>query len=179
MNTFSDPKKIIDQLMISAGQHIADFGAGSGAYTLAIAEKLKGNIESRIFAVDIQKDLLARIDTEAKDKHLSSVHVIWGDIEEEAGSRLKIDSIDAVLIANTLFQVEAPKEALKEAKRVLKPRGQLIIIDWSESFGNIGPTPENVITETIAKSLSEEVGFAFEKNINAGEHHYGCIMRNQ
>ncbi|MFT6361176.1 MAG: ubiquinone/menaquinone biosynthesis C-methylase UbiE [Candidatus Paceibacteria bacterium] len=179
MNTFSDPKKIIDQCTINAGQHIADFGAGTGAYTLAIAEKIQGDIESSIFAVDVQKDLLSRLDTEARERHLSGVRVIWGDIENPSGSRLKTGSIDTVLIANTLFQVEDAQQVLTEAQRVLRPKGQMLVVDWSESFGNIGPATEDIITESVVRSRCEDLGFTFEKNIDAGEHHYGLIMRNQ
>jgi len=177
MNTFSDPQKIIEKLDIFPGQQIADLGAGSGTYTLAIAEKIKGNNESRIFSVDIQKDLLERIDTEAKNRNLHAVHIIWGDIEQEKGTRLRHDSLDVVILANILFQVEHKKDTLKEAYRILKPEGRLIIIDWSESFGNIGPKSDHVVTKETAELLCIENGFKHERSFDAGEHHYGFISK--
>jgi len=175
MNTFSDPQKIIDQLEIFPGQQVADLGAGSGAYSLAMAEKLKGNPDSRVFAIDIQKELLSRIDALAESKKLSSVHIIWGNIEQEKGTCLRGDSLDKVLIANTLFQVEHKKNVIKEAYRILQPGGQLIIIDWSESFGNIGPKPDHIISQETAQLLCKEIGFTASETIQAGEHHYGFI----
>lgn len=179
MNTFSDPQKIIGQCDVYPGQQIADLGAGSGVYTLALAEKIKGDIKSKVFAIDIQKDLLSRIAAEAKDKNLSSVHIVWGDIEEPAGTKLKEHSINTAFIANTLFQVEDRKTTIQEAKRILHPDGRLVIIDWSESFGNIGPKADSIITEEAARTLCEEVGLKFEHSLEVGEHHYGFIMRNQ
>lgn len=175
MNTFSDPQKIIETLDIFPGQHVADLGAGSGAYSLLIAERIKGNSESKVFAVDIQKDLLSRIDTEAQKRNLQPLHVIWGNIEEPKGTRLRHDSLDTVLIVNTLFQVDNNKGVITEAHRILKKGGRLIIIDWTESFGNIGPKPDHIVSAEIAETLSIEVGFKKERTFDAGEHHYGFI----
>lgn len=175
MNLFSDPQKIINSLDIFPGQQIADLGAGSGTYSLALAEKTKGG-NSKIYAVDIQKDLLERLDKEAQSRGITSIHIIWGDIETEKGSRLRHDSIDTVLIANTLFQTEHKKKLIQEAYRILKPGGRLIIIDWSESFGNIGPKPESVISASAAETLCSENGFQKDRTFDAGGHHYGFIM---
>lgn len=177
MNTFSDPQKIVDQLDLSPELHIADFGSGAGNYVMAIAHKLKGSSTAKVFAVDVQKELLNRIHQQAEQENLSSVHIIWGDIEEENGSRLRHESIDVVIVANTLFQVGEKVSMLKEVRRVLKPGGKLVIVDWSESFGNIGPKENEVISEETAKLLCEEQGFSFDRTLEAGEHHYGFITR--
>lgn len=177
MNIFSDPNKIVDQLTLLPGEHIADLGAGSGGYTLAIARKLKGRGNTKVFSVDVQKPLLERISSQAEEEHLESIHTIWGDIEVMKGTRLRDDSVDLAIIANTLFQVEDKKITLKEAYRILKPGGRLLVIDWAESFGNIGPKDSEVLSFETAKLLCEETGFSFDHTIEAGEHHYGFINR--
>lgn len=176
MNTFSDPQTIVEQLDIIGGHHIADLGAGSGAYTLALAEKFKNNSDTKVFAIDVQKDLLARLDSEAKNRNLNSVHGIWGDIENPKGTRLRESSIDLAIIANTLFQIDHKAGLIQEAKRILKTEGKLVIIDWTESFGSIGPKEDHVITESAAKILCEQAGFIFRKKIECGEHHYGFVV---
>lgn len=178
MNTFSDPRTIVEQLDIIGGHHIADLGAGSGAYALALAEKFKNNTDTKVFAVDVQKELLSRVESEAEHRGLHSVHGVWGDIEVPKGTKLRDGSIDLVIIANTLFQVEHKQGLMTEVKRILKPEGKMVIIDWSESFGNIGPKEDHVITEASAKSLCEESGFAFRKSLDVGEHHYGFVVTN-
>ncbi len=179
MNTFSDPRSVINQLNFLPGQHIADLGAGSGAYTLAIAHAVRSNPQSKIFAIDIQKDLLARISREADQQNLQSVNIIWGNIEEKKGTRLRDHSIDTVLLVNILFQLEDKPAAVAEAVRIIKPNGRVVIIDWSESFGNIGPTPDHVISMETAKLLCEEAGLEFIRSFDAGEHHYGFVMHKK
>ncbi len=172
MNTFSDPLKIIEQIPLINDTHVADFGCGAGAYSLLLAKK---STVSKIFSIDVQKDMIERLGKIAKSENLHKIHVVWGDVDEENGSRLRSESIDLVLIINTLFQAEKKKQMIEEAYRVLKRDGKLVIIDWSESFGNIGPKEDYIIREETAQLLVEEVGFFIDKKIEAGEHHYGFI----
>ncbi len=174
MNTFSDPVKIINQINFESDNHIADFGCGAGAYSLGIARKYN---TAKIYGIDVRKEMIERLQTEAQLENLSNIHVVWGDVDNENGSRLRNESMDFVIVANTLFQAEDRKAMLVEAARVLKHTGRLVLIDWYESFGNIGPAEDNIVSEDTAKLLSEESGFIFEKELNAGEHHYGFIAR--
>ena len=48
---FSAPEKNIEQLGLSPKQVVADFGAGSGAYTLAAAMALKGT--GKVYAIEV------------------------------------------------------------------------------------------------------------------------------
>lgn len=177
MNMFSDPIKIIEQFNFSTDHTIADFGAGNGAYSLALARSHRGDFSSTIYAIDVIQDMLTKLKAVATQEGLPNIKVIWGDIEDEKGSRLRNESIDMVLIANTLFQVEDKHSVIKEALRVLKTDGRLVIIDWSESFGNIGPKEEAVLPYDRAKTIVEAHGLVFDKKIDVGEHHYGFISR--
>ncbi len=174
MNTFSDPLKIINQLELSGTEHIADFGCGSGAYSLSLAKQLP---LGKVFAIDIRKEMVEHVDSIAKREGIANLRVIWGDINEEKGSRLRDGSIDFVILANVLFQLENKKTCFVEMQRILKPEGKVLIVDWQESFGNIGPHEDHVVSESTAKLLAEENRFLFEKDIQAGEHHYGFIVR--
>lgn len=175
MNTFSDPAKIIADLHIYGGQQVADFGAGHGVYTFELAKKVAANPGGHVFAIDVQKNLLNEIYARAERENNKEVKIVWGDIEEDHGSHLRDNSIDFVLIANTLFQLEDKKAALREAYRILKKEGKLLIVDWSESFGNIGPHDEHILSQSTAETLAHECGFIKDKNITAGEHHYGFL----
>lgn len=176
MNTFSNPLDIVSQLDVVGGHHIADLGAGSGVYSFALAKRFKNNSDTKIFAIDVQQEILHRLESEAEHQGLNSIHTIWGNIEEPKGTRLRDASIDMAIIANTLFQIDHKQELITEVKRILKPEGKLVIIDWSESFGNIGPKSDHIISESAAKSLCNNAGFIFRKDINVGEHHYGFVM---
>jgi ubiquinone/menaquinone biosynthesis C-methylase UbiE len=171
---FAHPARNVGALGIAPGMVIADFGSGSGAYVLAIAELLAGS--GKVYAVDVQKDLLRRTHNEAIKRGFSSVHILWGDLEKPYGSKLADKSCDVVLISNLLFQVEDKREVMREAKRVLRPRGTLAIIDWQESFGGLGPIKEHVFDKSSALSVASATGFVFYREFNAGAHHYGLLF---
>lgn len=172
---FSNPQKIIEEFGLSEGARVADLGSGSGFYALAAAKRV--GERGRVFAVDAQKEMLQKLKNEARRLRLHNIETFWGDIEKLGGTRLADQAVDACLIANTLFFVEHKENFLAEVKRILKPGGQALLVDWKDSFGGMGPAPEHVIGAAEARTLFEKAGFSFERDVSAGAHHYGFIFR--
>src|SRR3989338_371880 len=176
---FAHPKRNVGALDIEPGMHIADFGSGSGAYTLAIAERMEG--AGHVYAIDIQKDLLRRTANEAARRGLKNVNVLWADVEEPHGSKLSNGIMDIVLISNLLFQVSDKHALFSEARRIMKSVGRLAVIDWSGSSSSggqsLGPVKEDIVKKDAAIELAGKVGFKLCREFNAGAHHYGLIFR--
>jgi ubiquinone/menaquinone biosynthesis C-methylase UbiE len=172
---FSDPSYNIEQLGLQSGAKVADFGCGSGFYSLAAARAVGG--KGRVYAVDVQKGLLDRLKKEAATEELYNIEVVWGDVEKIGGTKLRDESVDAVIAANLLFQIERKNDFALEIKRILKKNGKLLLVDWSGSFGGIGPAQEQVATKRAGRELFEQNGFTFEREIQAGGHHWGVIFR--
>jgi ubiquinone/menaquinone biosynthesis C-methylase UbiE len=172
---FSDPVKNIEQCGIQAGMEIADFGSGSGHYSLAVAKALVST--GRVYSIDINKDLLTKLKNNASREGAYNVEVIWGDIEKPNGTKLRDQTIDLVIMSNILFQVENKTSVINEAKRILKQSGRVLVVDWSDSFGGIGPAPKDVFKKDVAMSTFEKAGFHLDREITAGSHHYGFIYK--
>ncbi len=172
---FSDPQHNIEQLGISAGAIVADLGAGSGFYSIEAAKAVVPG--GKVYAVDVQKDLLERLKNEAQRQHISNLEVLVGDLEKLGGSRIKDGSCDVCIASNILFMLDDKKSFLLEAKRVLKPNGRLLLVDWAASFSQMGPLQDHIVYKDDARKLAESAGFRFEREIDAGSHHYGIIFR--
>jgi len=172
---FAHPVRNVAALGLQGGMRVADFGAGSGAYVLAIADRLGGT--GRVYAIDVQRDLLQRIAREAARRGHRNVDIIAADLEMPGASKLADASIDLVLISNLLFQVADRLTVVREARRIVKPAGSVAVIDWSESFRGLGPHPDHVVTRDDALQLLERAGFELVRQFSAGAHHYGLIAR--
>lgn len=172
---FSDPDKVAAHFGLAEGSRVADFGAGSGAYTIAAAKRVGSH--GKVFAVDVQKNLLDRLASTAREARLGNVEVVWGNIEKRGGSTLTDESVDCVILANILFQSDAKYTLLLEARRVLRPGGTLAIVEWSDSFGGLGPAPDRVVAPEEVKKVAAEAGLMLVKDFPAGEQHYGLLFR--
>jgi ubiquinone/menaquinone biosynthesis C-methylase UbiE len=172
---FSDPQRNVEELGLSHGNVVADFGAGSGFYTIESARAVGGT--GRVYAIDAQRDLLERLKKNAHGQHLGHVDVLAGDLEKLGGSKIRESSCDAVIASNILFMLDDKKTFLLEAKRVLKKNGKLLLVDWAGSFSGMGPHGDHVVYKDDAVKLCMAAGFTLDKEIHAGSHHYGIIFR--
>jgi ubiquinone/menaquinone biosynthesis C-methylase UbiE len=174
---FSDPETVVPYFGLTDGNIVADFGVGSGHYSIAMSKRVGNN--GRIYAIDIQKDLLSRLEAEAKQVGARNIHIAWGDVEKSGGTKLADGSVDFVLLANTLFQSTARYSIALEARRILRLGGQVAVIDWADSFNNLGPIAEHIATPDEVKVIFAQAGFVFDKDFPAGEHHYGLLFRKR
>lgn len=170
-----NPAQMLAACNLQISDTVADFGAGSGFMARAIAGIVsRGNV----FAVEINRDLVARIRHEAEEGHITNLHPLWGDIEIAGGTKLAEGSVDVVVLSNILFQIDDKTNALKEAFRVLKNGGRMLVVDWQESFGGLGPVPTRVFNQTMAEELISKIGFTkLSDNLPAGEHHYAILFK--
>jgi len=172
---FNNPSQNILQLGLSEGMRVADFGAGSGFYSKAASERV--GYSGKVFAIEVQKDLVKKLEKDIREWGISNIECIWGDIERRGGTKISDNSIDRVIVSNVLFQVEDKLGLIDEVKRILKKGGEILLIDWNDSFGGMGPTSQNIISESQALELFKKRGFEFVKNISTSPHHYGIIVK--
>lgn len=171
---FSEPDQIVAQIGIERGWQIADIGAGTGFYSFAAARATGSS--GKVFALDVQKDLLERLKNEAQKKGIANITTVWVNAEAAQGTRLRDGSIDLAIAANVLFQIEDKNSFITEVKRILKPKAKILVVDWAESFGGLGPRSDQVFNEQAAQQLFSAAGFTTIKTISSGEHHYGILF---
>jgi len=172
---FTNPEKNILHLGLKEGMRVADFGAGTGFYSKACSPRV--GYTGKVYAIEVQKDLVKKLENEIRQWGITNIECIWGDIEKIGGTKISDGSMDRIIISNVLFQAEDKMGLISEARRLLKKDGEILFIDWSDSFGGMGPTEENVVTEDTAKELFKKKGFKFVEKISTSAHHYGIIFK--
>ena len=175
-----NPQNVLNQIDINENYIVADFGAGTGRWSEILAKRVTNG---RVYLIDVDSAILDRVRTNFNEKSINNVEFIVSDLVFN-GSRLKDNYLDLVIISSVLFQLEDDGEREKminEAVRVLKKGGELVIIDWSDSFSGIGPHQNHVYTEQELLSLISNNIQELEKikELETGQYHYGFLFRKK
>jgi ubiquinone/menaquinone biosynthesis C-methylase UbiE len=105
-----------------AGRHVADLGAGEGGLTMLLARFAR-----RVTAVDQSRAMLDEVQARAKRQGVAArVRTVCGDLEKVP---MGPGSVDAVFLSQALHHAARPPLAVREAARLLKRGGQLVILD--------------------------------------------------
>lgn len=177
MQHFSGPQELIDHLDIYGPQTVVDFGAGAGLLALPLARKLSPD-EGKLYAIDIQEGPLEVLRNAARKAHLYHIETMRGNLEKAGGSKLKDSIAHWVIVANILFQAPDKETLLREAFRVLKDHGTLVIVEWHpETKLVVGPRRETRIPKTTLFDLVRACGFTSLREFTLGEHHHGLIAK--
>lgn len=176
--SFLNPQKLIDHLKLEPGIQVADFGCGSGNITVLMAKKV-GN-SGRVMAIDVLKTALQTVEGRAKLEGIHNIKTIQANLEDVDSSGLEESRVDFVLIANALFQSPGQKEIIKEAERVLKPGGRLVIVDWLPKKGNLGPKAKYRIEASEVKKMAQNLDLTFVRSLPKkvlGKYHFGLEFK--
>lgn len=176
---FTDPVKNLKAFGLREDSIVADLGAGTGYYSVPASGMVP---KGKVYAIEISKDFLTTIKNRALEANLNNLECFWGDIEKFGGTKLGDGIVDAVIASNVLFQVEDKNKFIEEIKRILKPSGKVLLIDWivEDSEQNSENSPfvklKGAIPKNKALEMFERKGFVLGRDIDAGAHHYGMIL---
>jgi len=140
---------------LSQGGVYADFGAGSGAFTLALRELV--GINAEIFAVDKDKKALEELREEflARTNSIHNLTLVQMDF-----SRSSFDlpvKLDGIVMANSLHFFKDKEKILRHVHSFLKPNGALLLVEYNVDSGNFW-VPHPLSFETF-RVLAPRVGF--------------------
>jgi predicted methyltransferase len=148
------PDKIMDALGVAEASVVADLGAGSGWFTIRLADRVGPN--GKVFAEDIQRPMIQAIKVRVERMGLKGrVTAVLGTANDP---RLP-EPVDAVLIVDAFHEMENPVLLLRNVAKSLKPKGRIGIVQHTKDGGGPGPAlaervdPEVVIRDAQAAGL--------------------------
>jgi len=162
-------------LGLTPGMIAVDAGAGAGHYTQVLAG-LVGE-PGHVYALEIQKEMVKRLQSDMQRAGFNNITALWSDLDQLDGIALSDGIADAIVIANTLFQLEEINVFFAQAYRILKKGGKLLLIDWRDSYGAMGPHKDLIIHPDIAHNHAITVGFEHVGTPDVGAHHWGQLYR--
>lgn len=170
---FLNPDKIAQAFNLKSGEHVADFGCGAGYFTISMG-KIVGP-QGNVYALDIAETALESVRSKAMLAGLLNIKTIRTNLEEKNSSGFTNESMDAVLLANILFQSRQKGDIMREACRVLKPQGELVIIDW-QGGKLFGPPKDLIVAQSEIKNIATKLKIKYERDFPAGNSHWGMVF---
>ena len=119
------PEVLISQMPIQNNHTLLDVGAGSGFFTLPMAESTSG----KVYAMDPDRRMLSIIEEKAKEKGLNNIELIQDYLENLS---LQNDSVDFVMASLILHEVSSLSKALTKIYDMLKTEGHLLCLEYEK-----------------------------------------------
>lgn len=172
-----NPEKILgEQVGIASGQKVADLGCGHGFFSLTAA-RLVGP-KGQVYAVDILKPALEMLEAEARRQQILNITTVWSNVEMYGATKIPDESLDFALVIHTIYQIDDILSFLREADRLLKIGGELVVVDWEKSKSPVGPPIENRKSKQEIRDFCSQISDLKEiEQFNPGQYHYGLIYR--
>jgi len=116
---------LLEMLDVEPGSIICDMGCGNGFYTLPLA-RLTGE-EGRVYAVDIQPQMLAFLEDRAADEGLTNVEPVLGTLVDP---KLPTGEVDLILCVDVYHEMSHPEQMLGAMREALAPGGRLVLVEF-------------------------------------------------
>lgn len=170
-----DINAILNKIAIGQGQKIGELGCGNFGYFVFPVARLVGE-RGKVFAIDILKGTLEEIKKRALSENIKQIETVWSNLEIFKGTKIESSSLDSALIINTLHQSNKKTEMIREAVRLLKNGGKLLIIEWKNIDSPLGPNMSTRINKDRIKEVAPRLGLSLSSDFEAGPYHYGLIF---
>lgn len=147
-DAYQKPEKVLDYLGNIQGQTIMDIGAGSGYFSVKLAEK-----GAKVIAADVDDEFLNYIQNRIDKEDLKNIETRKIPYDSP---NLQENEADMVLIVNTYHHIENRKEYFHKVKKGTKDNGELVIIDFFKTDVPVGPPSKHKVSiDTVVDELKK------------------------
>jgi arsenite methyltransferase len=157
-DAYQKPHEVLTALNIKPGEVIADIGAGSGYFSLKLAHFVGD--KGKVYAVDVSPDMVRHLNRRIRETKASNVVTILADNDDPL---LADRSVNRFFICDVWHHVENQTKYLSLMKKMLKPGGEIVMIDFHKKELPLGPPMQmKIAREDVIKQM-ETNGFRLGK----------------
>lgn len=169
-------RALLEHVGVDVGQTVADLGTGREGTFLVEAARMVSQT-GKVYALDVVKEILEVVQGMAAQAGLQNVETVWTDLEMYGAATAVADqTVDVGILANTLCQSTDRPAMMKEAVRMLKPGGRLLIVEWKPVETVLGPPVEQRVKPEEMKQIALQLGLQLTDEFEAGEYHWALVL---
>ena len=171
-DAYQRPQEVVQALSLNEGEVIADIGAGSGYFTFRLAQPV--GEKGRVYAVDVSPDMIMHLNRRVRDLKVKNVVTILCAPDDPL---LADASVDRFFICDTWHHIKGHAKYLELLKRMLKPGGQVIMLDFKKANTPIGPPMEMRIDRDDLVREMEANGFQLATEHTFLDYQYFLVFK--
>lgn len=142
----------IERLPVEPDDVVADIGAGTGYFSIPLAERLP---DGKVLAVDIQAEMLAFIEQKKRELGVENVETILGTASDPG---LPAGDVDLIFIVDAYHEFYYPREMGEAMFEALRPGGHVVLLEYRAEDPTVPIKPLHKMTQEQAKAEMDAVG---------------------
>ena len=164
-DAYQKPEKVLEYLGNIEGLTIMDIGAGTGYFSVKLAEK-----NAKVIAADVDEDFQEFIKNRIKENNLTTIETRKIPYDSP---NLKDAEADIVLIVNTYHHIENRTEYFQKVKKGTNADGKLVVIDFFKVETPVGPPVNHKLSiDEVVKELQKAGYTSFTINVDLLPYQY-------
>ncbi len=164
---WQNPEVVLNTIGLKPGFIFVDSGCGDGFFTLPAARLIGPT--GKVYGIDTSSQAIDIMRKKAEKEGLINIELIVGKAEEIVPC---LGCADVVFLGNVLHDFQNPTQVLSNARKIVKPAGKLVDLDWKKTLTDIGPPPAIRFDEATATYLIESAHFKVDSVSESGPYHY-------
>jgi len=169
---WQNPESVLALSGLKLAMTFVDLGCGNGFFALPAARTV--GAEGRVYGVDANPEIIEELRKRAEGEGLKNFDLTAGRAEQTLPCE---QCADMVFMGNVLHDFDDPARVLQNARRMLKPEGVLVNVDWKDEPSPMGPPMSIRFSAARASGLIENAGFAAGTPQDVGAYHYLILAR--
>ena len=167
-----NPESVLADTGLRAGMTFMDIGSGNGFFTM-LAAQIVGE-KGMVYAVDTDASAIENLKHKVTEKGLTNVKAVVAEAEETVFCEA---CADIVFYSIVLHDFHDPAKVLLNAKRMVKPTGKLVDLDWKKKRMAFGPPEQIRFSEKKASTLMQTAGLKIDSVQDIGPYHYMIVAK--
>jgi len=148
-DAYQKPHEVIHALNLKSGEVIADIGAGSGYFTFHLARHVGD--KGKVYAVDVSPEMILHVNRRIREQKANNVVTLLADPDDPL---LPDRSVNRFFFSDSWHHIENQSKYLSLMKRMLKPGGEIVMIDFHKKELPVGPPMQmKIAREDLIKQL--------------------------
>jgi ubiquinone/menaquinone biosynthesis C-methylase UbiE len=151
------PDDVVKAMRLKATDVVADIGAGTGYFTFRVSRRVP---QGKVYAVDIQPEMLALLEARKKALKADNVLTIQGT---ETDPKLPEQAVDLAFMVDAYHEFSYPREIMQSLVKSLKPAGRVVLIEYRGEDPTIPIKRLHKMTVAQARKELEAVGLVWKE----------------